>query len=341
MSNNETILKIAEVRKLIKGQKRDKLELLAEELYKMLTKAQKLDNNVADLLQNPGKEAAKAKTRKEDKLRPFDEIKTETIRFIDNAYAQNYLAPNRVVAKKDRPKWRFVAKKLYKELIAHSQQAPNEKEAAELLEKLYVMLCYSCSYILFTAYDPFESVGVAQTEFFEKVLLAIDRTIEKPEMTDKAIDLIVNNSLNRYTLYEELMDIAIMRLATVDMKYLLIEKCKSKREVHSAKNPKSNTFIGKYEHESLLNNFTILIFKAYATLYETTNGIDDFMAHYRINDPEIKLYIMISLLFGYKEKDLILQHLEEARKNSIKLRPGLNHLLDFIKSKNSLPEYIG
>jgi hypothetical protein len=340
MSNNETILKIAEVRKLIKGQKRDKLELLAEELYKMLTKAQKLDNNVADLLLNPGKEAAKAKTRKEDKLRHFDEIKIETIRFIDNAYAQNYLSPNRVVAKKDRPKWRFVAKRLYKELIAHSQQSPNEKEAAELLEKIYVMLCYSCGYILFTAYDPFESVGVAQTEFFDNVFQAIDRVTEKPEMIDKAIDLIVNNSLNRYTLYEELMDIAIMRLATVDMKYLLIEKCKTKREVNTAKNPKSNSIIGKYEYESLLNNFTIMIFKAYASLYETKNGIDDFIAHYRKNDPEIKLYIMVNLLFGYKEKDLILQQLEEARKNSIKLRPGLNNLLDFIKSKNSLPEYI-
>jgi hypothetical protein len=340
MNNNETILKIAEVRKLIKGQKRDKLELLAEELYKMLTKAQKIDNNVAELLQNPGKEAAKAKTRKEDKLRPFGEVKTETIRFIDNAYAQNYLAPNRVVAKKDRPKWRFVAKKLYKELISHSQQAPNEKEAAELLEKLYVMLCYSCGYVLFTAYDPFESVGVAQTEFFDNVFQAIDRVTEKPEMIDKSIDLIVNNSLNRYTLYEELMDILLKHLATVDMKYLLIENCKSKRAVHSAKKPKSNRTLDEYDHKYLLNNLTKLIFKTYASLYETKNGIADYIAHYQEKTPEVKLYILVSLLFNYNEKELIQEVLEEAIKQKIVLRQSLLNLLNHIQSKNSLPKYI-
>lgn len=340
MSKENNILKIDEVRKLIKAYNRPELESVAETLYKMLTKAQKLDNNVTELLQNPDKKLVDNKVKKGEQLRPFAEVKNETLWLIDNAYAQNFFAPNRFVSKKDRPKWRFIAKKLYKELIAYSKDTPDKNEAAELLEKLYVMLCYSCNYILFSAYDSFESVGVAQTDFFEETLKAINRTSEKDVMIDKAIDLIVNNALNRYTLYEYLMDILIGQLETVDMKYLLINKCKSKRKSYSLKKPDSKNISELYNYKTLLNNLTTLIFKTHAVLYETANGIADYMTHFTDREPEVKLYILIDLLFRYNEKDLIVQQLEDAIKNNIKMRKSLLDLLDFIKLNNSLPEYI-
>ena len=42
-------------------------------------------------------------------------------------------------------------------------------KAAELLEKLYRMLCYSCCYYLFNTEDPFRSVGIEQTEIYDMV----------------------------------------------------------------------------------------------------------------------------------------------------------------------------
>jgi len=340
MSKEDNILKIDEVRKLIKEYKRAELESVAEALYKMLTKSQKLDNNIAELLQNPDKKLASNKAKKSEQQRPFAEVKAETLWFVDNAYKQNFFAPNRIVPKKERPKWRFLAKNLYKELIVYSREDLYKNEAAELLEKIYVMLCYSCDYILFSAYDSFESVGVPQTAFFEETLKALNSTCEKDVMIDKAIDLIVNNALNRYTLYEELMDILIGQLETVDMKYLLIEKCQLKRKTLTSKKPETSKFSSNYNFETLLNNLTTLIFKANAALFETTNGINDFMMHFIQSDPEIKLYILINLLLGFNEKDLIVQLIEDAKKNKMELRKSLLDLLEFIKTNNALPANI-
>jgi hypothetical protein len=59
----------------------------------------------------------------------------------------------------------------YSKNINHAAtREANVAKAAELLEKLYVMLCYSCRYTLFSAYDSFQSVGVAQEDFFRAVL---------------------------------------------------------------------------------------------------------------------------------------------------------------------------
>ena len=40
----------------------------------------------------------------------FEELEREMEIFFENAYAQNYFAPNRVIPKSQRPKWRFMVK---------------------------------------------------------------------------------------------------------------------------------------------------------------------------------------------------------------------------------------
>lgn len=340
MPNTSNPLKIAEVRQLVKGHKREHLEHIVDELYKMLSKTQKLDNDVANLLRNPGTPATSGTGKQKQSVRSFDEVKKETEFFITNAYEQNYLAPNRSVSKKDRPKWRFLVKKVFQELKSYLKQPEYQGDVAVLLEKLYEVLCYSCAYQLFTAYDTFESTGIPQSEFFDTLLTSIEQVNEKPVFIEKGIDLILNNELNRYTLHSELMNTFLHYLVTTDLKYMLIEKCRNKREALIKDGPDKTNWSGDYNFKGKLNNLTELVFRSYMRLYETKNAVGHYKEFYTEKSPEVKLYILISLLMEFKEKDTILYELQEAEKQKIKLRPSLVSLKNYLIEKDSLPEYI-
>lgn len=340
MENTNNPLKIAEVRQLVKGHKREHLEHIVEELYKMLSKAQKQDNDVANLLRNPGAPATSGAGKQKQSVRSFDEVKKETEFFITNAYEQNYLVPNRSVSKKDRPKWRFLVKKVFQELKVYLKQPEYQGEVADLLEKLYEVLCYSCAYQLFTAYDTFESCGITQSDFFDTLLTSIEQVAEKPVFIEKGIDLILNNELNRYTLYSELMNRFLHHLVTADLKYMLIEKCRNKREALIKNGPDKTSWSGDYSFTGKLNNLTELVFRSYMHLYETKNAVGHYKEFHIDKSSEVKLYILISLLMVFKEKDTILYELQEAEKLKIVLRPTLVSLKKYIIEKDSLPEYL-
>lgn len=340
MDKENQILKIPEVRQAVKGHTKEQLENIVTELYKILTKAQKTDNDVYSLISDPaGFDQLKGKS-KDEKIRSMQDIEKETEFFITNAYAQNYFAPNRIIPKKERPKWRFLVKKIYKELQICMKKEENQSKVASLLEKLYTVMCYSCDYILFSAYDPFDSIGITQPDFFNTTLEAFDKVFEKPDFLDKGIDLIINNSLNRYTLYSELIDLFISHLNTADMKYLLIEKCKIKWEKTSSGKPDKKDDLSKYQIETNLNNLTELVFKAYQGLYEIENAIQHFKKYHRERDKEISLYVLIKLLWSTEYKDLILRELVEAEKQKIVLRQSLKELKQYIISHNQLPRYL-
>jgi hypothetical protein len=75
-------------------------------------------------------------------------------------------------------------------------------------------------------------------------------------------------------------------------------------------------------------------------LYETKHAVSYYKEFYSEKRPEVKLYILISLLMEFKEKDTILYELQEAEKQKIELRPKLVSLKNYISGKDSLPEYI-
>jgi hypothetical protein len=340
MKKDSEILKVPEVRALVKNYEKKQLEYLVTELYKILTKAQKEENNISNLISNPDPEDKTPVMKKGESVRPFREIEDETGHFISNAYAQNYLIPNRSISKKERPKWRFVVKKLYKELDKYLQNPDYQVKAAGLLEKLYEVICYSCNYVLFSAYDPFESIGIAQSEFFNTVIEAYDKTLEREAFVDKGIDLIITQSLNRYTLYDELMDVFIHHLKTPDMKYMLIEKSKQKWNYHSVHKPDKKEVISEYKYKNLLNNLTEIAFKGFASLYELDKAVAHFNEFYKEKDREIKLYILIDLLFKLGEKEIILKELSEAEKQKVNMRKSLLNLKEHIITNNNLTKYI-
>ncbi len=338
MSTPNEILKIGEVRKLIKKYKKEDLEYIIAEMYKIIPKNIKIDNNIADLISTPALVKNMPKEKKHvNKTRPFNDITSEVDFFVKNAYAQNYLAPNHTISKKDRPKWRFVVKRLYKELNEYAIKEEYINEAANNMGKLYGVLIYGCEYYLFSSDDPFNSVGIGQTEFLDNLLNLYNKTLEKDDFISRAVDIMFNNYLDRNTLYSDLMKIFLKYITIPDLYYKTIEITDNKRKTLLNSKPGNRT--EEYSKRRKLNNYTELIFRCYFKLYEYDNALSFFEKNYMETSKEIKLYVLISILMEYKEKDIILRELTLAEKK-FKLRDSLIRLKDHIKTYNKLPNYL-
>jgi hypothetical protein len=334
-------MKVNELRSLIKKHKREELEYIIVELYKMLTKVQKEDNDADCLITKPVKNQTSRKNGKKQE-RTYMEIEKETLAFIENALGGYYTMPNRSVSKKDRPKWRFVAKRLFNEISTAAQKDENKKSAAQLITNLYLMLCHSCGYILFTAYDTFDSVGIPQTEFFDRVLKLNHAYMDKGAFVEQGINLVINNYLNRYTLYSELMEIYIRYLPIPDLKYTAIKTARGLYDkIQQAPVKKESWGMNsEYAKDRKLNNLAEIIFRCYAHLYEFDNAIDAYLELSKEKDPEISLYVLVSLLFAFEEKELIVSEINKAMKQGIEPRSNLMKLKTYVEKNDKLPEYM-
>jgi len=217
-------MKISEVRNIIEKYPENKLRAIITQLYKAIPKALREENDIDGILKDPNNSIQSRLKTKQGNIPDIELLRAEIDRFIDNAYKQNYFAPNRFVSKRDRPKWRFIVKRLYKDLLAAANEN-NVHEAAQLLERLYQLLCYSCQYILFSAYDSFQSAGIEQEEFFRRVLALKYQYEDKNTFIENALLSMVKNSLNRYTLREDLMGVILEFIRTPDLKEMTIAKC--------------------------------------------------------------------------------------------------------------------
>jgi succinate dehydrogenase flavin-adding protein (antitoxin of CptAB toxin-antitoxin module) len=333
------ILNISEVRSLIQQHKREELEYIIAEMYKMIPKEKKTDGNLSELIKSPAKaktdrKKSKAKAKKQ---RPFEEVLAEVEFFVDNAYAQNYLVPNRTISKKERPKWRFVVKRLYKELNEYTADEKYIKEAADALKELYEVMTYSCGYYLFNAYEPFDSIGISQPDFYFSVINAFHTFLPKDSFISRSIDLMFDNQLNRWTLYSTLMVSFLEFIIIPDLYYKTIKIADHKRTSILEKHPSKKNM--EYEIRNKINNYTELIFRCYFGLFEYDNALSDYKRYHIESDEEVKLYVLISLLMEFQAKEIILKKLTDQEKK-IKLRPRLIEIKNYILEHNKLPDYL-
>lgn len=116
------------------------------ESYKKFTKGQKEEVDLIIQGVLAGEDARSV--AKKDTI-SFEKLEQEIPVFLENAYAQNYFAPNRVIPKNQRPKWRFLVKNYIKALEKIPAEDENCDKSARLLSDLYRMLCTACNYYLF------------------------------------------------------------------------------------------------------------------------------------------------------------------------------------------------
>jgi hypothetical protein len=337
-------MKVAELRALLEKYSDQQLRVIIAEMYKAIPKAVKEDKEIDSILTNPRDLLErKPPEKKKEPLPDMDELEYETSQFIEYAYQQYYFAPNSYVPKKQRPQWRFVARRLYKSLVAAA--AANAEDlplASELLTKLYVMLCYSCEYVLFSAYDSFESVGIEQATFFRSVLDLKYRHESPDEFVNNSIILIVDHSLNRYTLYSTLMEIAIHYISDLNFIEMALTTCdriiaETRKEPETKK--KGWTDTNDYRKNRKLNNLVEMKFLCYAELQEFEEGIEYFEKNYLEQNLEVKLYILLHLLFLFQQKELFIQIYQKALKQQVKPRERLVKFYETLQSTGEFPEY--
>ncbi len=159
-------MKVQELRNLLSASEREHVEKAFVESYKQLRKMQKeeIDPILIDILK--GKAAEKKKTAAN---LSFEDLEQQITVFLENAYAQNYLAPNRIIPKNQRPKWRFLVKNFIKELEKIPRNTAIIQKPLNYCPTYIICSVKPATIIYFPPTTPFAlSVGSSHTNYQTK-----------------------------------------------------------------------------------------------------------------------------------------------------------------------------
>ena len=254
----------------------------------------------------------------------FDELKGQITFFIENAYAQNYFAPNRIIPKSQRPKWRFMVKNYIKELEKISVDDANYTRSAKLLTDLYHMLCEACNYYLFSTDDAFRSVGWQQTDLFQMV---VKKTFGDGYSREKVSALLlysVSGGLSRESLHIEQESVLLAELKTSDVKYMAIEEARKLIDERKQKLKGLKKYDSKrYSLEEEINNLCDVILMTAIELAEPSSGIEYYFQNYERSDKEITLYCALKIADWVEDEELWIKIYEYGIGKKIKPREWL------------------
>ncbi len=314
-------MKVQELRDLLKAADRDLLEKAFVESYKHLTKKQKeeADQAIADALSG---KSVKSTVKKESVN--FDELELQITEFLENAYAQNYFAPNRIIPKSQRPKWRFMVKNYIKELEKISVDDANYTRSAKLLTDLYHMLCEACNYYLFSTDDAFRSVGWQQPDLFQMV---VKKTFGDGYSREKVSALLlysVSGGLSRESLHIEQESVLLAELKTSDVKYMAIEEARKLIDERKQKLKGLKKYDSKrYSLEEEINNLCDVILMTAIELAKPSSGIEYYFQNYERSDKEITLYCALKIADWVEDEELWIKIYEYGIGKRIKPREWL------------------
>jgi hypothetical protein len=97
---------------------------------------------------------------------------------------------------------------------------------------------------------------------------------------------------------------------------------------------------GEFEKKQTHNNLVEFVFRLHIDLFEFKVATVFFNKNYYDRNEEVKLYILIRMLFGLNEKEIIKEELEAAIEKGIKPRENLLTILKIINKNNKLPQYM-
>lgn len=295
-------MKVQELRDLIKEADKEQLEKTFVEVYKQFTKRQKEE---VDQIINNVLEGKSVKNIKKNESIDFNELEGEITQFLSNAYAQNYLVPNKIIPKSQRPKWRFIVKKYIKELENVSVEDENFSQAAKLLTDIYHLLCEACNYYLFSTDDPFRSVGWNQPDLFQ---IVVQKNFGLGYSREKMAALLLDaasGGLSREALHIYQESVLVAELKVSDVKYIAIEEAQKlieerKKKLKGLKKYDSQ----RYYLQETVNELCGMILMIAIELAETASGIEYYFQNCERVDKEITLYCALKIV-DWVENDAI------------------------------------
>lgn len=314
-------MKVQELRNLLKTADRELLEKAFAESYKQFAKNQKVE---VDQIINDVLEAKDTHAVKKKEALPFEDLEQQITQFLKNAYAQNYFAPNRIIPKSQRPKWRFMVKNYIRELEKISVENENYEKSVKLLTDLYHLLCEACNYYLFSTDDPFRSIGRDQSDLFCSV---VKRTFESGYSREKIAALLlkaVSGGLSRESLYVYQERVLLAELKTSDVKYMAIEEARKLIEEREKKLKGLKKYDRqRYDLEEEVNELCGMILMTAVELAEPASGIEYYFQNCRRTDKEVVLYCALDLVEWEENDELWMQVYEYGIGKKIKPRDSL------------------
>ena len=326
-------MKIQEFRDKLKQCKREDVEKIASELYKMLPKNKKeedADTMIADII--AGKTADKKQTT--NAIPDFDSLKKDINEFLNNADNDLYIKPNRVVPKNKRSKWRFEVKNFVKMLNMIPADGENGEDAAILLRELYKRLAQGCGYYVFPTEDPFQSIGIRQPDFYE---MLVKRTFATGFTDEKIRNMLEDAALvfiDRNSLHSELETIYAASLTTSDLKYKalgVIKEYVEQYETEFAIENKSRSN-KSYQIRCYIEELCETMLVISILLYEPGDAVEYYWQHDKESDKEITLYKILDTVREFGDEKLWMKVYEDGLNKNIKPRNSLQKLYQELKS---------
>lgn len=329
-------MKIQEFRDKMKQCKREDVEKIAAELYKLLSKSKKeedADPMIEEIIS--GKTAAKASEKKKAAGMDFDELKKQINVFLEYVDSGYYYEPNRVVPKNKRSKWRFEVKNFIKMINEVPVDGENGAESARLLREIYKRLAHECGYYIFSSEDPFQSVGIRQPDFYN---MLVSRTFATG-FTDENLKNMLEDAtivfIDRNSLHIELEAIYAKSLPTSDLKYKALSYIKEyveryETEIKSVKKHSNDNYHLKYNIEEMCE--TMLVISIY--LCEPEDAVEYYWQHVHDSDKEVILYKILDTIGAFGDEKLWISVYEDGLKKNIKPRDSLEKRYQKMKKNN-------
>lgn len=263
----------------------------------------------------------------------FAALKSGIALFLEYADQGYYYAPNRVIPKSKRSKWRFEVKEFLKQLETVKPDDPNAEEAAKLMREIYHRLCYGCGVYIFPSEDPFRSIGIRQPDYYEKM---VKRYFGCGFSEKRIVDMLhdaVEVNLDKESLHVELESIFASELPTSDMKQLAMGLAKNR----IAELEKERAGFKKYDNrrfrnEDLTNEYSAVVLILGIVLEEGMEAADYCWKHRVEVTSEIKLYCILEVLKIYKEEKLWVNVFEKYS-SKVKPRESLQKKYKELKAK--------
>lgn len=299
-------MRLAQLRDKIAALPDDQLRAAVVELYKRLPRKLIAEKEIDELLSDPVAALAAAREARQRSgagtanLPDLAEVEREVKEFVSNAHAQNYFAPNRFVPKQERPKWRFIVKRFYKDLLALSRVPDNVPTTCRLLTDLYLVLTKACSIYLFSTDDPFRSVGIPQEKFFSDVMALMVQCEPPASWISFGIDLIVNQPTSPSTLERDIMLTFINFLTIPDLKQEALAMCDLRRRDVSLQQKRVKPDLHEaYKYQKKERTLVELWCRISLAMGETDQAIRFFKENYRDPIEDTPIYGLLRLLEDY------------------------------------------
>lgn len=298
-------MKVSELREIIKKYNEEDKEKIIVELYKRIPKRTKEDYNIDNYIMN-----LNVKVEKSDKEFTIERLEKEVNYFVECAYSDLYVSPNKIISKSERSKWRFKVKNFYKKLNSFLPTTEDGKKATDLLKDLFIILSFGTHYLTFSSWNTFGAIQISQSEFLMNI---VQRKLANG-ITDDNLSYCIELLNVKYDPQEYHKSILISFescLKTADARYMAIELLKKQVLLWKEKYRQKDS----YENKTYVNYFVECIIDIYIELCEVKNGISYFHKQYINRDKEIKEYILLEKLEEYGlYKEWILEYEKHLEK---------------------------